>query len=86
MVVKERMERSQSRGPKKGTKASSENFDFYYCRQPGHKKKNCSKYKEILKKKGGPGADGASTSGKQSNQAGVAEEAVEQPCDILSVN
>ena len=39
----------------------------------------------MLKKKGGSGADGASTSGKQTNQAGIAEEAIE-PCDVLSVN
>ena len=49
-------------------------------------KKNCFKYKEILKKKGGPRIDGASTSGNQSNQAGVAKEAVEEPCNVLSVN
>ena len=40
----------------------------------------------MLKKKGGPGADEASTSGKQSNQDSVAEETVEEPCDVLSVN
>jgi len=39
----------------------------------------------MLKKKGGLGADGASTSGEQSDQAGVVEEAVEDPCDVLSV-
>jgi len=43
LVVKEQGERSQSRGPKKGgTKASSENFNCYYCKQPGHMKKTCS--------------------------------------------
>ena len=49
-------------------------------------KKNCIKYKEMLKKKGGPEADRASTSGKQSNQAGIAEETVEEPFDIMFVN
>jgi len=48
--------------------------------------KNCFKYNEMLKKKGGLGADGASTSGKQSNQGSVAEEAIEESCDALSVN
>ena len=61
------MGRSQSREPKKGTKVSSENFDCYYYRQPAHMKKTCSKYKEMLKKRGGPGSDGASTSEKQMN-------------------
>ena len=49
-------------------------------------KKNCFKYKELLKKKGNPKADGASTNGKQTNQSGVAEKAIEEPCDVLSVN
>ena len=76
LIVKEQKGRSQSRRSKKKTKASSENFDCYYYKQPGHMKKNCFKYKKMLKKKGGPGADGASTSRKQANQASVAEEAV----------
>jgi len=37
-------------------------------------------------KKGGPGVDGVSTNGKQTNQASIAEELVEEPCDVLSVN
>ena len=40
----------------------------------------------MLEKKGGSRAYGASTSGKQTNQASVAEEAVEEPSNILSVN
>jgi len=40
----------------------------------------------MLKKKGGPRADGSSTIGKQMNQAGIAEEAVEELCDVLSMN
>ena len=47
-------------------------------------KKNYFKYKEMLKKNGSPGADGVSTSGEQMNQAGVIEEVVEEPCDLLS--
>ena len=43
-------------------------------------KKNCFKYKEMLKKNGGPRADGARTCGKQSDQADVAEETIEEPC------
>ena len=86
LVVKEQRGRSQSRGSKKSTKTFSENFDRYYCKQSVHMKKTCSKYKEMLKKKGGPGIAGASTSGKQTNQASVAEEAVEEPCNVLSVN
>jgi len=53
LVVKEQTGRSQSRGPNEGTKASRKNFDYYYCKQPGHIE-NCSKYKEMLKKNGGP--------------------------------
>jgi len=37
-------------------------------------------------KKGDPGADEATTNEKQTNQIGVAEEAVEKSCDGLSVN
>ena len=43
--------RSHSRGPKKGTKAFSENNDCYYCKQSGHMKKNCFKYKESKRKR-----------------------------------
>jgi len=70
LVVKEQRGRLHSKGPKKGTKTSSENNDCYYCKHPEHMKKNCFKDKEMLKK-GGSGADRASTSEKQSNQAGV---------------
>ena len=49
-------------------------------------KKNYFKYKEMLKKKGGPGYDGTSTSEKQSNQVGVAKKAIEEPYDVLPVN
>ena len=63
LVVKKQRERSQSKGPKKSTKTSNGNNDCYYYKQPAHMKKNCFKYKEMLKKKGDPGADGDSTSG-----------------------
>ena len=53
---------------------------------PGHTKKNCFKYKRILKKKDGSGANGARTSGKQWNKVGVAKEEVEESCDVLPVN
>ena len=36
LIVKEQREKSQSRRPKKDTKAFSENFDCYYCKQPCH--------------------------------------------------
>jgi len=49
-------------------------------------KKNYFKYKKMLKKKGGPRADSASTSKKQSDQTRIAEEAVEESCDVLSMN
>jgi len=49
-------------------------------------KKNCFKYKEMLKKKVGPRADEIITSGKQLNQASVATEAIKEPGDVLSVN
>ena len=62
LVVKEQRGRSQNKRPEKGTKASSKNNDCYYCKQPGYMKKNCFKYKKMLKKNGGPGGNGASTS------------------------
>jgi len=40
----------------------------------------------MLKNKGSPRANGASNSGKQSDQAGIVKEALEEPCDILSVD
>jgi len=55
--------RSKSRGPKKDPKASN-GFSCYFCKKSGHIKKNCMKYKEMLKRKGGKNSEGASTSGK----------------------
>jgi len=40
----------------------------------------------MLKKRGGSGSDGASTSRKQTSQAGIDEKAIEEPCDVLSMN
>ena len=48
----------------------------------GTSKKNCMKYKEMLKKKGCTDSDGASTSEK-SDQVGIVEEADENSCDVL---
>jgi len=48
----------------------------------GTSKKNCMKYKEMLKKKGCTDSDGASTSEK-SEKVSVVEEADENPCDVL---
>ena len=75
-------ERSKSRGPKKDPKAFS-SFACYYRKKLGHIKKNCMKYKEMLKKKGGKDSDGASTNGNL-DQAGVVEQADENPCDVLT--
>ena len=72
MFVKGQRGRSKSRGPKRDSDASS-SFSYYFCKKPGHIKKNCMKYKEMLKRKGDKDSDGASTSGK-SDQDGVVEE------------
>jgi len=46
-------------------------------------KKNCMKYKKILKKGGSKDSDRASTSEK-SDQAGIVKEVDENPCDVLT--
>ena len=74
MVVKEQRGRSQSRGPKKGTKTSTE-----------APREDLLQVQEMLKKKGGSGVDGANSSGKQMNQAGIVEKVVEELGDVLSV-
>ena len=51
---------SKSRGLKRDPEASS-SFACYFCKKPGYIKKNCMKYKEILKRKGEKNSDGAST-------------------------
>jgi len=84
LFVKGQRGRSNSRGLKNDPKASS-SFSCYFCKKSGHIKKNCMKYKEILKRKGGKDSDGASTRGK-SDRVGVVEEADEDSCDILIVD
>jgi len=69
-------------GPKRNPDASSNNA-CNYCGKPWHIKKNCMKYKEMLKKKGGNDSNGASISEK-SEQADVVEKADENPCDVLT--
>jgi len=44
LVVKDQGERSKSRRSKRDSDASNSNA-CYYCRKPGHIKKNCMKYK-----------------------------------------
>ena len=38
---------------------ASNSFSYYFCKKPGHIKKNYMKYKEMLKRKGGKNSDGA---------------------------
>ena len=61
---------------------ASNSFSCYFCKKRGHIKKNCMKYKEMLKRKGDKNSDGVSISEK-SDQAGVVEEADEDSCDVL---
>ena len=82
LVVKGQRRRSKSRGLKKDPEASS-NFSCYFYKKSRHIKKNCMKYKEMLKRKDGKDSDGACTSGK-SNQVGVVKEADEYSCDVLT--
>ena len=63
LFVKGQRERSKSRGTKKDPKAYS-SFSCYFFKKLGHIKKNCMKYKEMLKRKGDKDSEGASTSGK----------------------
>ena len=63
--------RSKSREPKKDPEASS-GFSYYFSKKLGHIKKNCMKYKEMLKRKGGKDSDGASISEK-SDQLGLSK-------------
>ena len=81
MFVKGQMRRSKSRGPKRDPKVSN-SFSYYFCKKSGYVKKNCMKYKEMLKRKGGKNSNGASTSGK-SDQVRVVEEVDEDSCDVL---
>jgi len=82
LFVKGKRGRSKSRGPKRDPETSS-SFSYYFCKKPGHIKKNCMKYKEILKTKGRKNSDRVSTNGK-SDQAGDVKEANKNSCDILT--
>jgi len=57
LFVKGQRGRSKSRGPKRDPKASS-SFSCYFYKKPGHTKKNCMKYKEMLKRKGVKDSEG----------------------------
>ena len=78
LFVKGQKGRSKSRGSKKDPEASNI-FSYYFYKKPKHIKKNCMKYKKMLKRKCDKDSDGTSTSGK-SDQAGVVEEADEDSC------
>ena len=64
---------------------ASNRFFCYFCKKPGHIKKNCMKYKEMLNRKGDKDSNRASTS-RKSDQAGVVEEADEGSCNILRLS
>jgi len=75
-------ERTQSRGHKRDAEASK-SFACYFCKKPGHINKNCMKYKEILKKRGGKVSNRANSSEKL-DQANIVEKADENLFDILT--
>jgi len=72
LVVKGQKRRSKSKESKRNSGASN-SISCYFCKKPGHIKKNYMKHKEILKRKGGKDSEGASASGK-SDQARVVEQ------------
>ena len=80
LAVKGQRERSKSKGQKEDPDVSSSNT-CYYSRKLGHVNKNCIKYKEMLKKKGGKDSDGAS---RKADQVEVVEQADKDPCDVLT--
>jgi len=82
LVVKSQRRRSKNSGPKRNPEASN-NFVCYFCKKLGHTKKNCMKYKEMLKKKGSKNSDRASTS-RKTEQVRVVEQADENPHDVLT--
>jgi len=63
LFVKRQRRRSKSREPKRDSVASS-GFSCYFCKKSRHIKENCTKYKEMLKRKDGKDSDGARTNGK----------------------
>ena len=54
-----------------------------FARNHGTSRKNCMKYKEILKRKGGK--DSEASTRKKSDQAGVVEEVDDDACNVLMV-
>ena len=72
--------RSKSRGPKRDPETSS-SFSCYFCKKPGHIKKNCMKFKEMLKRKGNKYSDGASTMESQIKPG--CRKADDYSCDVL---
>ena len=57
LLVKGQRGRSKSRGPKRDQEASN-SFTCYFCKKSEHIKKNCMKYKKMLKKKDSKDSDG----------------------------
>ena len=78
LVVKKDHGRSRSKGPKRDKKSSNLG-SCYYCKKPGHFKRDCFKREEVLKKLEKK-SEGASTRGK-SEQVGVVEEDL---CEFLT--
>ena len=71
LFIKGQRGRPKSRGPKRDPHASN-SFACYFYKKPTHIKKNCMKYKEMLKKKDGKDSDRASTS-RKSDLAGLSK-------------
>ena len=63
LFVKGHRGRSKSKVLKRDPEASS-SFSCYFCKKLGYIKKNCMKYKEMLKRKGGKNSNRGSTSEK----------------------
>jgi len=56
LVVKGQKGISKNRGAKRDPEVSN-SFSYYFCKKLGHIKKNCIKYKEMLKRQGGKDSD-----------------------------
>ena len=82
LFVKGQRGRSRVGDPLKRDSEASTSVSCYFCKKPGHIKKNYMKYKKMLKRKDGKDSDGVSTSGK-SDQGRVVEQANEDSYDIL---
>ena len=77
LFVKGQRGRSKSRDPE-----VSNSFSCYFCKKPGHIKKNCMKYKERLKRKIAKILMGLVSVKSQIKQ--VVEEADEDSYDVLT--